>query len=124
MAIYIVTTVMTAVFIVLGLASMRLLKLYQRQTQRIHLLQNQLAALTAGAAGTDERILKFEQTLSKLKDHQNSMDLSANHQPGYDHAIRLAKKGADIEQLMTNCNLSNEEAHLIATLHGNSKSLH
>jgi len=54
----------------------------------------------------------------KLKDHQHSLDLNANHQPGYDHAIRLAKKGADIQQLINHCNLSDEEAHLITTLHG------
>ena len=92
MTIFVVFTVMSAVFLVIGLATMRLLKLYQLQTKRIHDLQNQITALCAGAAGTDERIHKFEQTLAKLKDHQHSLDLNANHQPGYDHAIRLAKK--------------------------------
>ena len=118
MTIFVVFTVMSAVFLVIGLATMRLLKLYQLHTKRIHDLQNQITALCAGAAGTDERIHKFEQTLVKLKDHQHSLDLNANHQPGYDHAIRLAKKGADIQQLINHCNLSDEEAHLITTLHG------
>ena len=123
MTIFVVFTVMSAVFLVIGLATMRLLKLHQLQTKRIHDLQNQITALCSGAAGTDERIHKFEQTLSKLQDHQHSLDLSANHQPGYDHAIRLAKKGADIQQLINNCNLSDEEAHLITTLHG-QRSVH
>lgn len=118
MTIFVVFTVMSAVFLVIGLATMRLLKLYQLQTKRIHDIQNQITALCSGAAGTDDRIHKFEQTLSKLRDHQRSLDLSANNQPGYDHAIRLAKKGADIQQLINNCNLSDEEAHLITTLHG------
>lgn len=118
MTIYVVITVMSTVFLVLGLATMRLLKLYQLQTERVRTLQNQMSALCEGASGTDERILQFEQTLIKIRDHQHSLDLRANSQPGYDHAIRLARKGAGIEQLIDNCNLSDEEAHLISRLHG------
>jgi len=118
MTIFVVITVMSAVFLVIGLATMRLLKLYQLQSERIRTLQNQLSALCEGASGTDERILQFEQTLGKVRDHQHSLDLRANSQPGYDHAIRLARKGAGIEQLIDNCNLSDEEAHLINHLHG------
>lgn len=120
MTIYVVITVMSAVFLVIGLAAMRLLKLYQLQSERIRTLQNQLSALCEGASGTDERILQFEQTLSKIRDHQHTLDLQTNGQPGYDHAIRLARKGAGIEQLIDNCNLSDEEAHLINRLHGRS----
>jgi hypothetical protein len=118
MALYVVMTVMSAVFLVIGLAALRLLKLYQLQTERIRALQNQMAALCEGAVGTDDRILRFEQSLSKIRDHQHTLDLQANSQSGYDHAIRLARKGAGIEQLIDNCNLSDEEAHLISRLHG------
>lgn len=118
MTIYVVITVMSAVFLVLGLATMRLLKLHQMQAERIRTLQNQLSALCEGASGTDERILQFEQTLGKIRDHQHSLDLRSNSQLGYDHAIRLARKGAGVEQLIDNCNLSDEEAHLISRLHG------
>jgi hypothetical protein len=118
MTLFVVITVMSSVFLVIGLATLRLMKLHQLQSERIRALQNQLAALCAGAVGTDERILRFEQTLGKIRDHQHTLDLSANSQQGYDHAIRLARKGAGIEQLIDNCNLSDEEAHLISRLHG------
>ena len=119
MTLVVVITVMSAVFLVMGLAALRLQKLYQLQSERIYALQNQLSALCEGATGTDERILRFEQTLNKLRDHQHAIDLTANSsQPSYDHAIRLARKGAGIEQLIDNCNLSDEEAHLISRLHG------
>jgi|SRR5690554_866539 L-asparaginase II len=124
MTLFVVITVMSAVFLVLGLAALHLLKLYKLQTERIHHLQNQLSALCEGAAGTDERILRFEQTLAKIRDHQHALDLTANSQPAYDHAIRLARKGANIEQLIDNCNLSNEEAHLIRRLHGQQPHMH
>lgn len=124
MTLVVVITVMSAVFLVIGLATMHLLKLYKLQSARIQALQNQLSGLCEGAAGTDDRILRFEQTLAKIRDHQHAIDLSANSQPAYDHAIRLARKGAGIEQLIDNCNLSDEEAHLISRLHGRQASMH
>lgn len=122
MTLVVVITIMSAVFLIIGLATMHLLKLYKQQSARITALQNQLAALCEGATGTDDRILRFEQTLAKIRDHQHAIDLTANSQPSYDHAIRLARKGAGIEQLMDNCNLSDEEAHLISRLHGRQAS--
>lgn len=119
-----VITVMSAVFLLVGLATLHLLKLYKLQSVRIHALQTQLAALCEGAAGTDDRILRFEQTLTKIRDHQHALDMSANSQPAYDHAIRLARKGAGIEQLIDSCNLSDEEAHLINHLHGRQTGMH
>lgn len=109
-----------SVFIALLVASAcyRLFKLNQQQIEKIAGLQNQLSILCAGAVGTDERIIRFEQTLSHLKEHQNTLDLGLSPQPGYDHAIRLAKKGVGIHQLIDNCNLSDEEAHLISRIHG------
>jgi len=99
----------------------RLFKMNQQQTEKIAGLQNQLSILCAGAIGTDERIIRFEQTLSQLKEHQNTLDLGLSPQPGYDHAIRLAKKGVAIHQLIDNCNLSDEEAHLISRIHGTAR---
>jgi hypothetical protein len=119
---YIVMTVMSAVFLVIGAAVLRLLKMHQLQAERIRALQNQLSALCSGASGTDNRILQFEKTLTKMKDQQQTLELSGQNGStrGYDHAIRLARKGAGVKQLIDNCNLSDEEAHLISRLHGDS----
>ncbi len=114
----IVITVMSTVSLLVGVAILRLFKLYRIQRERIQTLQNQLAALCSGAVGTDERILRFEQTLSKIRDHQHALDITAHGAQGYDHAIRLARKGVGISQLIDTCNLSDEEAHLISRMHG------
>jgi hypothetical protein len=114
----IIATISVIATLVIAGACYRLFKLNQQQVEKIAGLQNQLSILCAGAVGTDERIIRFEQTLSNLKEHQNTLDLGLSPQPGYDHAIRLAKKGAGIHQLIDNCNLSDEEAHLISRMHG------
>lgn len=116
------TYIIVAAFTFLGLITVssivRLFKKNRMQAAKIAGLQNQLSVLCIGAVGTDERILRFEQTLNKLKEHQNTLDLGTTTQQSYEHAIRLARKGVGINQLIDSCNLSDEEAHLISRLHG------
>lgn len=120
----IIVTAMTIITLLITHACYRLYKLNQHQAAKIASLQNQLAVLCAGAVGTDERIIRFEQTLHQLKEQQHTLDLGVNTQQSYDHAIRLARKGASITQLIDNCNLSDEEAHLISRLHSSDRAVH
>ncbi|MDB2705147.1 DUF2802 domain-containing protein [Pseudomonadota bacterium] len=108
--------------LIISSTSYRLFKLNKMQAAKIADLQNQLSALCAGAVGADNRIVKFEQVLNQLKEHQNTLDLGMSSQHSYDHAIRLARKGVGMNQLIDNCNLSDEEAHLISRLHGSDNS--
>lgn len=96
----------------------KLHKINQLQAKDITSLQNQLSTLFAGAVGTDDRILQFGLLLNQMKESQNTLSMSVPTEHNYDHAIRLARKGVEMEQLIDNCNLSNEEAHLISRLHG------
>ena len=116
----IIVAALTIITLIICMTSYRFFKLNQMQTAKIAGLQNQLSVLCAGAVGTDERIHKFEQTLSTLQERHNTLSLGTTSSPqSYEHAIRLARKGVGIEQLIDNCNLSDEEAHLIKRLHGN-----
>ena len=111
--------------VIVTITGYRLLKLNQTQAAKIADLQSQLSALCAGAVGADNRIIKFEQMLNQLKEHQNTIDLGMSSQHSYDHAIRLARKGVGMDQLIDNCNLSDEEAHLINRLNGSqNQELH
>ena len=105
----------------------RAFNVFIQQSRKINALQNQVAALSAGAVGLDKRVLQFEQALNKMKEHQNTIDVGIAPTHNYEQAVRLARKGMDSRQLMDNCNLSAEEAHLISRLHGaetNSSALH
>jgi len=118
MTTYIIVAALAFLGLIITGISARLFKTNRAQAEKIAGLQNQLSVLCVGAVGTDERILRFEQTLNKVKEHQNTLDLGGTSQHSYDHAIRLARKGVGINQLIDNCNLSDEEAHLINRLHG------
>jgi hypothetical protein len=43
-------------------------------------------------------------------------------QRGYDMATRLAKNGADADELMSNCGITRHEAELLVRLHGANRS--
>ncbi len=108
--------------LIIATTSYRLFKLNRVQAEKIAGLQSQLSVLCAGAVGTDDRIYKFEQTLATLQERHNTLSLGTTSSPqSYEHAIRLARKGVGVEQLIDNCNLSDEEAHLINRLHGNEE---
>ena len=96
----------------------------RRQSQYIIDLQNQLSVLSSGSVSVDEKLIQLEQTLTKLKEQQGQLSSSIAPQHNYDHAIRLAKKGVASTQLIDNCNLSDEEAHLIKRIHGSSRPVH
>lgn len=118
--IIIVAAALALLALVVATTSYRLFKLNRMQAEKVANLQSQLSVLCAGAVGTDDRIHKFEQTLSTLQERHNTLSLGTTSSPqSYEHAIRLARKGVAVEQLIDNCNLSDEEAHLISRLHGN-----
>ena len=120
-----ILTVFTVIVVIV--TAFRAFNLFLQQSKKISAQQNQIAALSAGAVGLDKRVLQFEQALNKMKEHQNTIDVGIAPTHNYEQAVRLARKGMDSNQLMDNCNLSAEEAHLISRLHGaetNSSSLH
>lgn len=100
------------------LMMLRFYRLHKVQSAHIIALEQQLAGLCAAAVGADERVVKFEQMLNKLREQQNTIDLGTGRQHGYEHAIRLARKGVTVDQIVESCNLSDEEARLISRLHG------
>ena len=118
-SLYTLLGLLTIVFL---LTSYRLFRTSRAQTIQITALQQQLSALCSAAVGSDERVVRFEQTLAALRENQNTLSSGHVAHQRYEHAIRLARKGVDSEQLRDNCNLSDEEALLIARLHGAQKA--
>jgi uncharacterized protein DUF2802 len=47
---------------------------------------------------------------------------NATPQRGYDMATRLAKNGADVDELISNCGITRHEAELLVRLHGATRS--
>jgi len=76
-------------------------------------LQSDLRAMCMGAVGIGKRMLKIEQQLRQQDMRQDQIEIRDTGTREYDHAVRLARKNADIDDLISTCGLSRGEAELI-----------
>ncbi len=92
------------------------LRVKQRDVEVLS-LQNDLRALCAGAAGVGGHVERMEQQLRRLAERQDQLDLRDPVSQSYGHAIRLVQKGANVDELMSECGLVRGEAELLMRLH-------
>ncbi len=80
-------------------------------------LKEELRALCAGAVGADERVGRVEQRTRRLKERQERLESRDNGERLYAQAIRMARNGAGVDELISVCGLSSSEADLIVMMH-------
>jgi len=80
-------------------------------------LRNNLRTLTSGSKGVGERMVSMDRKVRRIIDRVNQLELREADKP-FDHAIQLANKGDDIDQLVTKCGMSRGEAELVVHMHG------
>lgn len=95
-----------------------------RSQRRVRHLQKELEqtrsdirALTTSSVGVGGRIKKLEQHQRRLAEKQEEFNLLDHYsdqgsQP-YDHAIHMARQGADVDEIVNMCGVSRNEAELI-----------
>ncbi|MBI3771237.1 MAG: DUF2802 domain-containing protein [Gammaproteobacteria bacterium] len=87
---------------------------------RIKVIENELRALYAGAAGVGTHLARVESKLGNLSYRQDQMDVHDPSVQTYNQAIEMAQRGASVTDLMKRCHLLREEAELLVRLHGTS----
>ncbi|MFZ5594647.1 MAG: DUF2802 domain-containing protein [Pseudomonadota bacterium] len=92
----------------------------RRRNAEVQALQNDLRALCAGAVGVEEHVERVEQQIRRLAERQDQVDLRDPATQSYRHAIKLAQKGASIEELMSASGLVRGEAELLMRLYRGS----
>ncbi|MFP5344726.1 MAG: DUF2802 domain-containing protein [Gammaproteobacteria bacterium] len=68
-------------------------------------------------SAVDARLVELEQRLRRLGEQQKKPAVRDTMHPHYEPAIRLARKGADVDELVATCGLARGEAELIALMH-------
>ena len=85
-------------------------------------LRRDLRALTTAALGVGERVLKVErkqknENVNNMNTNNKVSKFAHNNESSYEHAIHLVQKGADVNDLVNSCGLSQGEADLVNLLH-------
>ena len=106
-----------AVLLLLALAQSALLLHLWRQSRQ---LQQRIGALSHGAvhAYTDVPTSMLVTALGRLERQVGLIEQQpAPPRQSYELAQQLAREGADVEQLVTRCGLSRDEAKLVLQMH-------
>lgn len=75
-------------------------------------------ALAARMLELEERVLALESALDRLRERNDRGALADHREQVYAQAIRMVSRGAAIEDLVSLCGLSRNEAELIVMMHG------
>ncbi len=78
-------------------------------------LTEQLAALAARLDSADQHLVQLAE---RLEQPQNRAPNAPAGRQGYQIAIRLARSGATVDELVAGCGLTKAEAELVKRLHG------
>lgn len=110
--------VISALVLVVAVASlMRSRRLNRRLQLELHQLRNDIRALTTSSVGMGGRVLELERRLRRLAQRQEEFDIYESANQPYEHAIAMARKGADVNEIEDMCGVSRNEAELIQMMH-------
>lgn len=87
-------------------------------------LRDDMQALCAGAANVGRHLASVDQRLRRLGERQDQVEARDPAQQVYGHAIRLAQRGADVDELIASCGLARGEAELLLRLHSGQAKQH
>jgi HAMP domain-containing protein len=104
--------------------SRRTAQLIETQRQMLEMVQKDLRALCNAAVQVGGRVNSLEQSVNHLQQRQQELGLRQDKlvhpEPearSFEQAIKLAQKGASVEELMDICDLSRGEAELMSMMH-------
>lgn len=92
-------------------------RMLQRQHKEIEGLQRELRAFELASVGLGDQMGKLAQRQRQLAARQDQQTLQDPSSQPYQHAIRLAHRGASTEELMEVCGLNKGEAELLSLVH-------
>ncbi len=86
---------------------------------KVEAIQHDISAICAASTGVDKRISvsdrRIKDIVERLDEVENSEAFEKNH--GFQGAVELAKKGADVSEIMDASHLTLDEAELLLRLH-------
>lgn len=117
----IVLVVVVLVLVWVVIEQRKLKEIFTRLSNNVERNNNDIAGLCSAAVSVDNRISENNEQLKDILVEAETVDFEQyNQQNGepYFNAIRGAKDGANVEELVQQYGLSRDEAKLLVRLHG------
>ncbi|MCO7201259.1 MULTISPECIES: DUF2802 domain-containing protein [Pseudoalteromonas] len=93
----------------------------QGSEQQIAILRSEVAELRASIMSIGKRVVATEQELNDVANQQAAQKYDDPDAKMYSRAVKMVELGADIEEVMRECELPRAEAELLMSLHNKSK---
>ncbi|WP_028117892.1 DUF2802 domain-containing protein [Ferrimonas senticii] len=94
------------------------LKLLLKATQtQLESQQRELTELRSGAHGVGRRVQQLEQHQQQLRARQDEVLQTDPDAKLYNRAMKMVELGADVDEIIKECELPRAEAQLLVTLH-------
>lgn len=88
------------------------------QQKQLKELSHELQTMTNAAYGVGKRINQLAGQIRELDDRQEEFDLKDQGSHSIQQAIALVHKGATVDEIIENCEMSQGEAELLIMVHG------
>lgn len=93
-------------------------RLYRRVNINADQMKTDIHVLCRGATNIDRHISMIEEKIRRLSERQDKLEAADVVKREYENAIRAVKGGASLESLINVHGLSQAEARLLVSLHG------
>ncbi|CZF77220.1 MULTISPECIES: DUF2802 domain-containing protein [Grimontia] len=90
--------------------------LYKNARQQQESLSKQFNELRAGSIGMSQKLAELSQRFDELLDKQNEMEMQDPDGRLYSRASKMVELGADLRELMEECDLPKAEAELLMNI--------
>lgn len=92
--------------------------------EQLTLLRAELTELRSGVIGVGQRVLQLEEQLSQqhqeleaLTERQQALEMTEPESKIYSRAMKMVQLGADLDEIIRECELPRAEAELLFNLH-------
>lgn len=107
------STISLLTLVAIGVLYRHFHRIILQQQNVIHNLKEDVSALCSGAIGLGEHLTRLEEKNKVLLKRQDQLEMHEAPEYSYRQALKLAQKGADVDEVMADCGIARGEAELI-----------
>ncbi|WP_199524094.1 DUF2802 domain-containing protein [Pseudoalteromonas sp. bablab_jr011] len=92
-------------------------KQLQETQQQLSILRSEVAEIRAGMLSIGKRVVAVEEKSQELEQLQDAQKYDDPNAKIYSRAVKMVELGADLEEIIHECELPRAEAELLMSLH-------
>jgi len=88
-------------------------QMHSQLQEVVHIIQEDLSAVCNGALGVGQHLAKLEKKTKLMTQQLDKVEMQEAPERSYKQAIKMVRNGANLDQIMMDCDLAQGEAELV-----------